>query len=162
MKEHFLLHNADDYKSRNLYYEYLNQNNGFLILHCKDKIRENYIRTLRNNFPNMNIIVAHLGRNTVENYYDIYRILSEFKLDSKIYFDISTIHSIDNIMLAIKMLGYDRALYGSDFPYEYNEIEEMKRREKIELSLMNNFEILYKIGDTNFEKIKTLSRIKKC
>ena len=65
-------------------------------------------------------------------------------------------------MLAIKMLGYDRVLYGSDFPYEYNEIEEMKRREKIELSLMNNFEILNKIGDTNFEKIKTLSRIKKC
>ena len=162
MKEHFLLHNADDYKSRNLYYEYLNQNNGFLILHCKDKIRENYIRTLRNNFPNMNIIVAHLGRNTVENYYDIYRILSEFKLDSKIYFDISTIHSIDNIILAIKMVGQDRVLYGSDFPYEYNEIEEMKRREKIELSLMNNFEILNKIGDTNFEKIKTLSRIKKC
>ena len=83
-------------------------------------------------------------------------------MDSKIYFDISTIHSIDSIMLAIKMIGYDRVLYGSDFPYEYKELEEINRREKIMLSLMDNFEILNKIGDTNFEKIKRLSRVKKC
>ena len=74
-KEHFLLHKFDEWKNRSLYYEYLNEKEGFLILHCKDNIRLEYINELLKNFPKMNIIVAHLGRDIYEdsdvNVYDL-------------------------------------------------------------------------------------------
>ena len=154
MKEHFILHDANNYNSRSLYYDYLNEHEGFLILHCKDKIRINYIESLRKNFPMMNIIVAHLGRNTIENHNDIINLLNHFKNDDNIYFDISTVNNIDTILAAIKIAGSDKILYGSDFPYEFNLDKEISKRKLIENSLINDYSTLTKISGDNFDKIK--------
>lgn len=155
MKEHFLLHNAAEYKYRTLFYEYLNNKYGFLILHCKDNIRIDYIKLLRRNFQHMNIIIAHLGRNTIESQQDIELILNQFKYDDNIYFDISTINSINTILTSIKIVGATRILYGSDFPYSFNIKEEEKRRNMIEKALINNYDALKKISGDNFEEIKS-------
>ncbi len=159
-KEHFLLHKYEDYPERTFYYEYLSQKNGYLIIHSKDSIRVEYLKKLRANFPHMNLIVAHLGRKTFENFEDILSILNEFKDDDHVYFDFSTINDINIIMLAIKTIDYKRILYGSDFPYDFDYQKEIKRKELIETSLENNPHILEAIGGTNFERIKTLSRIR--
>lgn len=160
-KEHFLLHNFENYQNRSLYYEYLSENNGYLILHSKDDIRVEYIKKLRTNFPNMNIIVAHLGRKVFENFADIYNILNEFRYDNHIYFDFSTINDIKNIMLALEIIDYNRILYGSDFPYDFDYQQENNRKKSIELKLENKKDIFNVIGGTNFERIKSLSKIKK-
>ncbi len=130
-KEHFLLHKFDELNNRSLYYDFLNQNEGYLILHCNDKIRIEYIKKLINMFPKMNIIIAHLGRDTYENTTFIEEVLLEFKNYTNIYFDISTISNIYNIKMALSIIDSSRILYGSDFPYDFNMKDEESRINKI-------------------------------
>ena len=160
MKEHFLLHNFNDFQSRSLYYNYLNEQKGYLILHCRDDIRIFYIDKLRCMYPNMNIIVAHLGRNTIENYNDIEKLLLNFKFDNNILFDISTIANIEIILRALDIVGEERILYGSDFPYDFDFIKEQERIGKLKEIFIKEQQILKKIGEENFEKVRCLSRVK--
>ena len=153
MKEHFLLHKASNYPNRTRYYEYLNNNEGFLLLHCKDNIRIEYIQLLHKTFPKMNIIIAHLGRNIIENQPDILNVVNYFIHDEKVFFDISTISNIETIIKVIKIVGSDRILYGSDFPYEFNIDNENNKRCLLEERLP--YSTLLKISGDNFEEIKT-------
>ena len=50
-KEHFLVNNYEEFKKRLYIYEYINERNGFIIIHCKDKIRVEYINFLHSKFP---------------------------------------------------------------------------------------------------------------
>ena len=64
LKEHFLINKYDDFRKRSLYYDFLNMNSGYLLIHCKDNLRIQYVNELLDNFKNLNIIIAHLGRDT--------------------------------------------------------------------------------------------------
>lgn len=160
IKEHFLLHTSDDYQNRSLFYEYLNDNEGFLILHCKDKVRVDYLKTLRQNFPKMNIIVAHLGRNGVENQQEILSFLSQHKYDEKIYYDISTVSNVETIIRALSIVDSNKVLYGSDYPYEFRLEKELEFRKSLEKSLKNDQPLFMKLSGDNFERIKTRLRKK--
>lgn len=120
-KEHFLLHKNTQYKARSLYYEFLNEHEGYLLLHSKDNVRIQYVKELLKEFKRMNIIIAHLGRDVYESPSFINQILQEFKNSDRIIFDTSTIHNINNIKNAINIVGSERLLYGSDFPFEIDD-----------------------------------------
>ena len=147
LKEHFLLHLAVDYKKRIKSYQYLSDVNGFLLLHPLSNGVKEYISMLRKNFPNMNIIVAHLGRNG--NCDELYtKEMIEFcSMDSKIYSDISTITNLDLIKYAIEHYKVDKILFGSDFPCFQGPIPSIKAQisylERLELSLEQFEKILY-------------------
>lgn len=159
-KEHFLLNRYDDYKKRSLSYDYLNENSGYLLIHCKDTIRIEYINYLLNNYPNMNIIVAHLGRDIYENPFFINDVLDSFKHDDRVLFDISTIHNIDNIKNSINKVGNERVMYGSDFPFE---IENYKSYENSVEMITNYFdyETAERLLNKNFKRIRKKVYVRK-
>lgn len=119
LKEHFLYHNSWEWEKRKASYEYLNSVKGFLLIHSSDTERIEHIRNLRNKFPNMHIIIAHMGRNVWEEYEFTISVINAFKDDLDILFDISTITNVEIIRYAIKLIGSKRLLFASDFPYEF-------------------------------------------
>lgn len=118
LKEHFLHHDSEEWINRRESYEYLSSVNGFLLIHSADKVRKEYIKTLRKNFPKMNIIIAHMGRNVFEEFDYTTDIINCFKDDRQVFFDISTVKNDNIILYALNTIGDERILFGSDFPYE--------------------------------------------
>lgn len=159
-KEHFLLNNFENWKNRSLYYEYLSNNEGFLLLHSKDNIRIEYIKLLLENFPKMNIIIAHLGRDTYETQNFINAVLDTFKNNNRIYFDISTIHYLDNIKNAINKVGSERLLFGSDFPFEILNYDIIFKYKEILANILS-IEESENIFEKNFEGIRKRTYVKK-
>lgn len=157
-KEHFLLNDFLDWKDRTNYYDFLNSNEGYLLIHCADKIRVEYIKKLISNFPNMNIIIAHLGRDTYEKPEFIMQVINNFKDNEKVMFDLSTIHNIDNLLYAIDNVGTGRILYGSDFPFEFKNLCEIK---EFKQKILNSIGYEENIFEKNFENIKKKIYVKK-
>lgn len=152
-KEHFLINKSDDFRNRSLYYDFLNTNSGYLLIHCKDNLRIRYVNELLDNFKNMNIIIAHLGRDTYETYSFIDKVLESFKSNERVLFDISTIHNFNNVENALNKVGNERILYGSDFPFEVSDIKEYEV--KIDTIIKTfNLETSERILNKNFERIK--------
>ena len=143
---------------RTNYYDFLNSNDGYLLIHCKDKIRVEYIQKLISNFPNMNIIIAHLGRDTYEKPEFIMQVINNFKDNEKVMFDLSTIHNIDNLLYSIDKVGTCRILYGSDFPFEFKNLYEIK---EFKQKILNTIGYEENIFEKNFENIKKKIYVKK-
>lgn len=122
LKEHFTLHNPDDYKNRSELYEYLSQKNGYLLLHTFSGKTLEYVVKLRNEFPGLNIIVAHLGRDPKGTFKYTSQIIDRLYKDEHVLTDISTISNPKLIKYAVGKFGSERVLYGSDFPFEVNGI----------------------------------------
>lgn len=120
LKEHFTLHNPEDISDRNETYDYLNSQEGFLLLHTLSNSTYQHVMNLRKEYPKMKIIVAHLGRNGRCDYEFTTDIIDKLYSDENIYTDISTIQNPDLIRYAFKKFGSSRILYGSDFPFEKN------------------------------------------
>lgn len=117
LKEHFTLHNPDNYLERTVAYDYLSETNGYLLLHTFTKNIVSHVKELRANFPNMKIIIAHLGRDPKQTFGFTTNVIDTFYNDQRIYTDISTITNPELIKYAVKKYGSSRVLYGSDFPF---------------------------------------------
>lgn len=120
LKEHFTLHNPKDISDRNETYDYLNSQEGFLLLHTLSNSTYQHVMRLRKEYPKMKIIVAHLGRNGRCDYDFTTGMIDRLYSDENIYTDISTIQNPDLIKYAFKKFGSSKILYGSDFPFENN------------------------------------------
>lgn len=144
-KEHFLIHNYLELEKRKNCYSFLNENGCFLILHCKDRIRIEYIKLLRKLYPNMNIIIPHMGRDVYENYGFTKKIIDSFKSDEHVFFDTSTITKVEIIKYAIQKIGFDRISFGSDYPLGFDKAPQITE-------LLNLFDQL-KISAENLNKI---------
>ena len=120
LKEHFTLHNPKDISDRNETYDYLNSQEGFLLLHTLSGSTYQHVMSLRKEYPKMKIIVAHLGRNGNADYDFTTDMIDKLYSDENIYTDISTIENPDLIRYAFKKFGSSKILYGSDFPFEKN------------------------------------------
>ena len=118
LKEHFTLHDSKDITDRNETYDYLNSQGGFLLLHTLSNSTYGHVMNLRKQYPNMKIIVAHLGRNGSCDYDFTKDMIDKLYSDENIFTDISTIKNPDLIKYAFKKYGSSRILYGSDFPFE--------------------------------------------
>lgn len=117
LKEHFTLHNPDSYLGRADAYDYLSGENGYLLLHTFTKDIISHVKKLRENFPNMKIIIAHLGRDPKQSFDFTTNVINTFYNDQYVYTDISTITNPELIEYAVKKYGSSRVLYGSDFPF---------------------------------------------
>ena len=118
LKEHFTLHNPKDISDRNETYDYLNSQEGFLLLHTLSNSTYQHVMNLRKEYPKMKIIVAHLGRNGPCDYDFTTDMIDRLHKDENIFTDISTIQNPELIKYAFKKFGSSRILYGSDFPFE--------------------------------------------
>ncbi len=120
VKEHFTLHNPNDITDRDEVYDYLNEKEGFLLLHTLSKSTYSHVINLRREYPNMRIIVAHLGRNNTCDIKYTREMIDRLHSDERIYTDISTITNSELIKYVMRRFGKTRVLYGSDFPFEVN------------------------------------------
>lgn len=153
-KEHFLLHDYNDFESRYDTYSFLNENGGYLLIHCDDRIREEYINKLTRMFPNMHIIIAHMGRNVYEDYEFSENIINQFYSRDNIMFDTSTITKPEILKYGISKCGPERIMYGSDFPYEKKPTDKEEKFMRILHTLGLSSNNMEKITYENANKIK--------
>lgn len=80
-----------------------------------DNIRE--VRELRRLYPNVTVVIAHLGRSYTESH--AREALPQLAEDPGLYFDISAVLNPAVLRLAFELLGPQRLLYGTDNPVFY-------------------------------------------
>lgn len=115
-KEHFIKHNAFACERRDKAYKHLNDQGKFLILHCGDNIRNNYVEYLLQRYDNMKIILAHLGANRMDNS-ATRQTIQKFSTNKRVYFDTSTIFDSNILKDACSIIPNERILFGSDIPF---------------------------------------------
>ncbi len=80
-----------------------------------ENLRE--VRELRRRYPNIVLVIAHLGRCYTEAH--ALEALPQFADDPGLYFDSSAVLNPDSHRVALEHLGPERILYGSDNPVMY-------------------------------------------
>lgn len=75
------------------------------------------IRRIRRQYPGITLLIAHLGRSYTLPH--AAQSLPQLADDEGLYFDISAVHNPEVLGFAMKTLGTDRLLYGSDNPIFY-------------------------------------------
>lgn len=154
------MHNPDSYLDRADAYDYLSQENGYLLLHTFTKNIVSHVKNLRENFPNMNIIIAHLGRDPKQSFDFTTNVINTFYKDQNVYTDVSTITNPELIKYAIKKYGSSRVLYGSDFPFSTERGTRSKNFvSNVFKSNLNSSEyddLFYKTADNIINKSKIL------
>jgi predicted TIM-barrel fold metal-dependent hydrolase len=113
-------------------YKFIEQEGLPLLLHTGanriDRIKNDMLKDT----PNLKIILAHLGADFpktnghIPEKKQILNTLKELKSYSNIYYDITAIIDFEIIECAIEIVGVDKLIFGSDFPYE-KPIETLKR-----------------------------------
>jgi predicted TIM-barrel fold metal-dependent hydrolase len=95
-----------------------------LLLHAGKNIVERIKYDILKSTPLLKIIIAHLGADFPEtNKFQplkeqVINILKQLKNIANIYYDISAIHNTDLIKYALDIIGTEKIVFGSDFPYE--------------------------------------------
>lgn len=103
--------------------EVVNNRHAWVTLHVPkadrlghaDNIRE--VRELRRRYPNIVLVIAHLGRCYTEPH--ALEALPQFSDDPGLFFDTSAVLNPASHRIALQHLGPQRLLYGSDNPIFY-------------------------------------------
>lgn len=118
IKEHFILHITALNERRLAIFEDINRYNLNILLHTSGgSLRVDYIRNILHHFPHIKLHVAHLGRERPDDLAYIYNLLEQLKPYESVFFDTSTVRSTEALEKAVNIVGKERVLYGSDFPF---------------------------------------------
>lgn len=145
-KEHFIKHNAFACERRERAYSHLDDHGKFLILHCGDNVRYNYVEYLLQRYKKMRIILAHLGVNRRELGLT-QKVIQKYSNDSRVYFDTSTIFDSEILNFACSVIPNERIFFGSDTPFVVrpNPVEDaVKCLMELSISDSEKENILYK------------------
>ena len=88
-----------------------------LIVHAKFENKVKQIEQIFKYAPNINIILAHMGRGhlyTGEQTVDNALALRRYP---NVYMDLSTVGDLQSIINVCEIIGYDRVIYASDYPF---------------------------------------------
>ncbi|MEG0692255.1 MAG: GNAT family N-acetyltransferase [Oscillospiraceae bacterium] len=134
-----------------------------LIVHAKFANKVKQIEQIFKYAPNINIILAHMGRGhlyTGEQTIDNALALRKYP---NVYMDLSTVGDLQSIINVCEIIGYDRVVYGSDYPFGKNclgerysysdELNALKRHlsdENSEFIFYRNIERLLNLRDDVF------------
>ncbi len=88
-----------------------------LLLHAlfRDKVRQ--VEQILKLAPNLRIILAHMGRGHLFTGEQVVENAIGLRHYSSVFMDTSTVGDLRAIINACEILGYDRVVYGSDFPF---------------------------------------------
>ncbi|GAB6187325.1 GNAT family N-acetyltransferase [Thermopirellula anaerolimosa] len=123
-KEHFYLTAGQPAKAYFAAYDFLQQNDLVLLIHPAMKERVTRVTEIKKNFPRLKVILAHSGRKwpyTGDEVVDVARKLERF---DSLFFDTSCIRNPNAITRLVEVVGCERVLFGSDFPYFQSEDED--------------------------------------
>lgn len=114
-KQHFLLA-PERYPLSRVYRQV--EASGFpLIAHFTTGKASVQAREILSAAPNIKLIFAHMGRQVPNTGEGVLDLLVEFKDFENIFFETSTVWDSEVICKAIDLVGSQRILFGSDFPF---------------------------------------------
>ncbi len=129
-----------------------------LIIHARFANKVKQIEQIFKYAPNINIILAHMGRGhlyTGEQTMDNALALKKYP---NLYMDLSTVGDLQSIINVCEIIGFDRVIYASDYPFgkdylgeKYNYTDELNTLKRY-LSDINAENIFYK----NIERLLNL------
>lgn len=95
-----------------------------LLLHAlfKDKVKQ--VKQIIRIAPNLKIILAHMGRGHLYTGEQVIENAIGLKAYPNVFMDTSTVGDLRAIINVCEILGYDRILYGSDYPFGRNMFKE--------------------------------------
>lgn len=88
-----------------------------LVVHARFANKVKQIEQIFKYAPNINIILAHMGRGhlyTGEQTIDNALALKKYP---NLYMDLSTVGDLQSIINVCEIIGYDRVIYASDYPF---------------------------------------------
>lgn len=94
--------------------------NAPLIIHARSPRPGMVVDTVRNilqSAPSLRVIIAHMGRHTPNTSEHVLGNLEAFRTDTNVYFESSTVRDPEIFRRAIDLVGEDRLLFGTDFPF---------------------------------------------
>ncbi len=91
-----------------------------IIFHALFKNKVKQVEDILKIAPNLNVILAHMGRGHIYTDEDIVDNAVRLKKYENVYFETSTIGNIDSIIKVFDIVGDKRVLYGSDYPFGVN------------------------------------------
>lgn len=109
----------EKYSKRELtkYYKEMEYYGFPLIVHANFKNKSKQIHNILSIAPKLQIIVAHMGRGHIYTDEMVYDLIDEFKGNTNVYFETSTVGRIQVIEYACKTIGSNRLMFGTDYPF---------------------------------------------
>ncbi len=75
------------------------------------------VRAILASAPTLQVIVAHMGRRTPNTSDQVEEALLALRDDSNVFFETSTVRDPAILSRAVDLIGEDRLLFGSDYPF---------------------------------------------
>ncbi|MDR0681026.1 MAG: GNAT family N-acetyltransferase [Dysgonamonadaceae bacterium] len=104
-----------------------------LLLHAKFKYKVRQIEEILKYAPNLYLILAHMGRGHINTDEGIVENAAALKKYDRVYFETSTIedpvtgHGSASINKVCDIIGNNRILFGTDYPFEKNKYDYQSR-----------------------------------
>ena len=117
VKEHFVRNKSELTKEKCVVFEQLRDHGMTLLIHSERLRREEYITSILKKFPGIKIQIAHMGRGLPGDTEMICRMLELFRPYETVTFDTSTTRKPWVVERAVRYVGAERILYGSDLPF---------------------------------------------
>lgn len=95
-----------------------------IIIHAKFANKVKQVEQILKYAPNLNIILAHMGRGHLYTGEQTIDNALAFKKYPNVYMDLSTVGDLQSIINVCEILGYDRVIYASDYPFGKNYLGE--------------------------------------
>lgn len=117
LKEHIVLHKTALTPKRREIFARMEQWGLTLLLHSNSGCRIDYVRQILGEFPRMKVQIAHMGRDKTGSVPFMLEVLEAMRPYENVVFDTSTVRIPEVVAQAVNLIGPDRILYGSDFPF---------------------------------------------
>ncbi|XCP84736.1 amidohydrolase family protein [Roseburia hominis] len=117
VKEHIVLHESILTKEKCEIFKLMEEHGLILLLHSQKDRRVEYVKSILKQFPKLKIQIAHMGRGAGRDTAMCRTVFQEFRSYANIVFDTSTIREPEVLKAAVELVGAERILYGSDFPF---------------------------------------------
>lgn len=115
--KHHMVYEEISKKELTKYYTELAYYGFPLIVHAKYAEKSTQINRILNIAPNIRIIIAHMGRGHIYTDEMCRDLLDEFKDNTNVYFETSTVGRSGIIEYACHTIGSERLMFGSDYPF---------------------------------------------
>ena len=145
-----LLYESIDLKNIKKELQLVEDANVPLLIHANFTNKAKQIEQILKYAPNIQVILAHMGRGHLYTGEQAIDNALALKKHSNLYMDLSTVGDIQSIINVCEIIGYDRVIYASDYPFgksywgeKYNYTDELNILKRY-LSEENKENIFYK------------------
>ncbi len=121
-KQHFLL--APERFNAIEVYRIIERSGLPLVAHFSTGRALEEARAILDIAPELTLIVAHMGRQVPNTGEGVLELAEALKNEPRVYLETSTVDDADTIGKAADIVGFDRIIFGSDFPFNSDTWEE--------------------------------------